>query len=302
MWFLALLFVLLSPGVLVTLPPVGSQIFMSGKTSLIAVLVHAVVFVLVLKSLGMIEGFDIVEPFGTKGCFRNQGHCCFPGSALATLESGKEVPMSELKIGDKVLVVDSTTGATTFSDIYFFGHRNPEIVSNFYTVTTESGVSLQLSPEHYMYVSESGCNDPITKATTLSPKLAKIGMGAWTKTSEGMKCSPIVDIRQGEEKGLYNPFTLNGSIIVNNVYASSYSGFDEIPIESFLSNFMNAENVARSAPAAWHTLFAPARALYEANGVEWITRVTSPYDVDGWKDISLGLVASAIIKESLVTA
>ena len=42
----ALLFVLLSPGVLVTLPPVGSQIFMSGKTSLIAVLVHAVIFLI----------------------------------------------------------------------------------------------------------------------------------------------------------------------------------------------------------------------------------------------------------------
>ena len=42
---IGLLFVLLSPGVLLTLPPVGSQIFMSGKTSLIAVLVHAVVFV-----------------------------------------------------------------------------------------------------------------------------------------------------------------------------------------------------------------------------------------------------------------
>jgi len=46
MWLIALLFILLSPGVLLTLPPVGSQIFMSGKTSLIAVLVHAVVFII----------------------------------------------------------------------------------------------------------------------------------------------------------------------------------------------------------------------------------------------------------------
>ena len=45
---IGLLFVLLSPGVLLTLPPVGSQIFMSGKTSLIAVLVHAVVFVFII--------------------------------------------------------------------------------------------------------------------------------------------------------------------------------------------------------------------------------------------------------------
>lgn len=45
--YLTLLFVVLSPGVLLTLPPVGSKVFMSGKTSLLAVAVHAVVFYLV---------------------------------------------------------------------------------------------------------------------------------------------------------------------------------------------------------------------------------------------------------------
>ncbi len=45
--YLTLLFVVLSPGVLLTLPPVGSKIFMSGKTSVVAVLVHAAVFYLV---------------------------------------------------------------------------------------------------------------------------------------------------------------------------------------------------------------------------------------------------------------
>lgn len=39
-----ILFVLLSPGLLLTIPPVGKKIFMSGQTSIIAILVHAVVF------------------------------------------------------------------------------------------------------------------------------------------------------------------------------------------------------------------------------------------------------------------
>ena len=38
------LFVALSPGVLLTIPPGKGPLFASGKTSLIAVLVHAVVF------------------------------------------------------------------------------------------------------------------------------------------------------------------------------------------------------------------------------------------------------------------
>lgn len=66
-----LLFVVLSPGILLTLPPVGSKIFMSGKTSLIAVLVHAVVFYVILcfrdriPIVNMIEGFEAQGEEGT---------------------------------------------------------------------------------------------------------------------------------------------------------------------------------------------------------------------------------------------
>lgn len=45
---LAILFFLLSPGVLLTLPPVGKKIFMSGETSIIAAMVHAIVFVAIV--------------------------------------------------------------------------------------------------------------------------------------------------------------------------------------------------------------------------------------------------------------
>jgi hypothetical protein len=41
---LVALFIVLSPGLLLTLPPVGKNIFMSGKTSTVAVFVHAAVF------------------------------------------------------------------------------------------------------------------------------------------------------------------------------------------------------------------------------------------------------------------
>lgn len=54
-----LLFVILSPGLLLTLPPVAGKVLMSGKTSVRAVLVHAVVFGVALHFLraqGMIVG------------------------------------------------------------------------------------------------------------------------------------------------------------------------------------------------------------------------------------------------------
>ena len=49
MWLLqAILFFVLSPGVLLTLPPGSKGVFMSCQTSVLAALVHAVVFVIVL--------------------------------------------------------------------------------------------------------------------------------------------------------------------------------------------------------------------------------------------------------------
>ena len=59
-----ILFILLSPGLLLTLPPVGKNIWMSCKTSLIAVLVHALIFGFLvyhkryLPVLGSLEGFQ----------------------------------------------------------------------------------------------------------------------------------------------------------------------------------------------------------------------------------------------------
>lgn len=48
MWLEGLLFVLLSPGVILTLPPSSKGVFFSGQTSVLAVLLHALVFVFLL--------------------------------------------------------------------------------------------------------------------------------------------------------------------------------------------------------------------------------------------------------------
>ena len=60
--FYTLLFIVLSPGLLLTIPALSRGLFMSRQTSVIAVLVHAVVFYLLaylLRSYGYVylEGF-----------------------------------------------------------------------------------------------------------------------------------------------------------------------------------------------------------------------------------------------------
>lgn len=92
-WLAAVLFLLLSPGVLLTLPPVGPKILMSGKTSLIAVAVHAIVFYVLLSYLSdAYEGFKACpetkdKPAGCTCSPRNytRGNCA---AGLKCIRSG----------------------------------------------------------------------------------------------------------------------------------------------------------------------------------------------------------------------
>jgi len=56
-----LLFILLSPGFLLTIPPVSKTLFFSFKTSFVAILVHAVVFAVALYYLSNVEPFQTTE-------------------------------------------------------------------------------------------------------------------------------------------------------------------------------------------------------------------------------------------------
>lgn len=61
LYIVTLLFILLSPGLLVTIPKVGKSMFRSGKTSTMAVLVHAIIFTVCLyayKNYVNTEGFQ----------------------------------------------------------------------------------------------------------------------------------------------------------------------------------------------------------------------------------------------------
>ena len=63
LFFYTLLFIVLSPGLLLTIPAMSRGLFMSRQTSVAAILVHAVVFYLVayfLRSYGFVylEGFE----------------------------------------------------------------------------------------------------------------------------------------------------------------------------------------------------------------------------------------------------
>ncbi len=79
---LAILFFVLSPGVLLTLPPVGKKIWMSGQTSITSVLVHAIVFVGILYLIQ--QNTNVMEGFATSICNPKcgNGYVCQDGKCI----------------------------------------------------------------------------------------------------------------------------------------------------------------------------------------------------------------------------
>jgi hypothetical protein len=68
-----LLFVLLSPGLLLTLPPIGKSFFMTGKTSVMAIIVHTLVFATLLYYASSIPGLNQLEGFEDTHCYTSSG-------------------------------------------------------------------------------------------------------------------------------------------------------------------------------------------------------------------------------------
>lgn len=93
-WFyLAAVFFLLSPGVILTLPPGSKGIFFSGQTSIAAAIVHALVFVIVLcflKNYFPYEGFENGPAEGVQGC--PAGYVRVSGACRKTCLLGKYNP------------------------------------------------------------------------------------------------------------------------------------------------------------------------------------------------------------------
>ena len=111
--------------------------------------------------------------------------------------------MKDLQLGDRV-----ATSANSFARVYSFGHRAASLGAMFIKVMPSM---LEISANHMLFI-EGGRAVPAS--------LLKVG-------DRLLKGEIITSIEQVERMGVYAPFTLSGSLLVNNVTVSSYVAFQE---------------------------------------------------------------------------
>ena len=91
--------------------------------------------------------------YSTEASHPSKSGGCFTANSTVMSSDGSRLKLSELKIGDSVLSVNSVSGELEFSPIILFLDRDPNEVRQFFTIQTESGHSLTLTPTHLIYTS-----------------------------------------------------------------------------------------------------------------------------------------------------
>ncbi|CAN8077276.1 unnamed protein product [Agarophyton chilense] len=131
---------------------------------------------------------------------------CFPSDATVELDDGTVKTMSSLRIGDRVKVAHPKE----YSEVYFFSHNHADKQSDFVNIKTSlDDAALTLSPGHFMYA-----NGALVEAS-------RVVVGDKVSVSHDSKIAEVTQVSRIKAKGLHNPHTVHGDIIVNGVVAST---------------------------------------------------------------------------------
>lgn len=164
---------------------------------------------------------------------------CFPGVATVELVDGRSKKMADLQVGDMVRVSHDS-----YSPVFMFTHRLTSVMyRHFVQLRTASGHDVTLTPSHYLYIMTAK-NDAKQLVTAGSVKVGDLLILNNDQTSNVVAVNPDVTLQ-----GLYNPQTMHGDIVVNDIIASTYTKSVQV-------------NTA-------HALLSPLRMLYERIGLSF---------------------------------
>jgi len=137
------------------------------------------------------------------------GSPCFPGQATVELQGVGIVPMTALKVGDRIRVPSDDT-SPKFSEIYFFSHKSPGGHSAYVEIITNASTRLLASPLHYIHVSGA-----LKTAASIVPG------DVLTNTLNLPEV--VISTKNHRAQGIYNPHTLHGDLLVDGVRVSAYT-------------------------------------------------------------------------------
>lgn len=146
---------------------------------------------------------------------------CFPGLSMVELEGGASKRMDSLMVGDRVLVSAKSPHAKAYSPVFAFTHRDSRGLYEFVRICAKQNCIL-ITSQHYIYI-RLDCNESLERAIVAR----SVRRGHCVQVSNG-RWVPVDHISNELARGLYNPQTFHGDIVVDNVRASTYTAIVDL--------------------------------------------------------------------------
>ncbi|KAM9785526.1 desert hedgehog protein [Neosynchiropus ocellatus] len=147
---------------------------------------------------------------------------CFPGRALVSVAGRGQVTLESLAVGERVMAL-SATGQVVFSPVVSFLHREPGVWSTFLSLTTDEGHTLTLTAHHLLFL-DPRCGPSAGGYRAQFASRAEAGACVLVHSPGGpVGASRIRSLSSARALGVYAPLTLEGTLFVDGVLASSYA-------------------------------------------------------------------------------
>jgi intein/homing endonuclease len=118
-----------------------------------------------------------------------------------------------VKVGDRVLAADAS-GKVSFADVIAVPHPKNSIVAYVIEVTTSSGRSLKMTPDHMIIAGSCGGPMRVVRADNVL-------VGSCVSTVEGSEVVSSTSLQSSS--GLYTIVTTEEFLVVNGIVASPYA-------------------------------------------------------------------------------
>jgi hypothetical protein len=182
---------------------------------------------------------------------------CFPGQALVHVRGRGLAQISELRVGDE-LMMEHNGPVPTFESVLGFLHttRSHGSQLSFVSALHERGL-FRASDIHLVFVVGAGGERMTKHAAEL-----KAGDKLYVNDNDGqLVASVVLSVHKGaSDPGMYAPLTPSGKIVVDGVVASTYAdgaGYWKIPHAGFHAAFFPVRFFHRVLPSAFYRrLFA----------------------------------------------
>ncbi|KAF7278905.1 hypothetical protein GWI33_007852 [Rhynchophorus ferrugineus] len=175
---------------------------------------------------------------------------CFTAETTVLTSTGTRRRLAELRIGEKILALDTATKKLVFSEVILFLDYNPEQKREFLQISLASGRTLTVTPNHLVAMKDG---------RTVYAENLRVGSSVLVGDDlNSLKEEVIVGIKPVVRTGVFAPLTKAGSLVVNGVVASCYATIDSQSLAhwAFLP-LRFAWNVKWSLQRAWMIVNKP---------------------------------------------